>query len=131
MMEATKAETAEAVTLAEILPVARRLSAVNKLVLIRILAEDLSSNLKNISTIVPERTDVESGSLATRDPDVFSFPADHVFYLYTPYDSYGAAEQLAHVLEQIEPENSFDADKVLDTPSQSELDSLPWLPVVL
>jgi hypothetical protein len=62
-------------TLAEVLPVVRQLTAPEKLKLIRILAEDLEKS-EDISPL-------ESGK---------------VYRLPTPYDSFGAAQVLANEL---------------------------------
>ncbi|MDX2212981.1 MAG: hypothetical protein SFY66_06800 [Oculatellaceae cyanobacterium bins.114] len=64
-------------TLAEVLPAARRLSAPEKLRLIRILAEDLAL-LEDISPLEPFKT----------------------YDLPTPYDSFGAGTVLMEALEQ-------------------------------
>lgn len=64
-------------TLAEVLPAARRLSAMEKLKLIRILAEDLDM-AENISPLEPFKT----------------------YDLPTPYDSFGAGAILMEALEQ-------------------------------
>jgi len=64
-------------TLAEILPAARRLSAMEKLKLIRILAEDLDM-AENISPLEPFKT----------------------YDLPTPYDSFGAGAILMEALKQ-------------------------------
>lgn len=62
-------------TLAEVLPAARQLTASEKLKLIRLLAEELDKN--------------EASSL---------FEHGKVYNLPTPYDSYGAAQALADAL---------------------------------
>jgi hypothetical protein len=64
-------------TLAELLPAARRLSAMEKLKLIRILAEDLDMS-ENISPLEPFKT----------------------YDLPTPYDSFGAGAILMEALKQ-------------------------------
>lgn len=64
-------------TLAEVLPAARRLSAPEKLRLIRILAEDLDM-VEDISPLEPFKT----------------------YDLPTPYDSFGAGAVLMEALEQ-------------------------------
>lgn len=64
-------------TLAEVLPAARRLSAMEKLKLIRILAEDLDM-AENISPLEPFKT----------------------YDLPTPYDSFGAGAILMEALKQ-------------------------------
>jgi hypothetical protein len=64
-------------TLAEVLPAARRLSAPEKLRLIRILAEDLDM-VEDISPLEPFKT----------------------YDLLTPYDSFGAGAVLMEALEQ-------------------------------
>lgn len=64
-------------TLAEILPAARRLSAIEKLKLIRILAEDLDI-AEDISPLEPFKT----------------------YDLPTPYDNFGAGVVLMEALKQ-------------------------------
>ena len=64
-------------TLAELLPAARRLSTTEKLKLIRILAEDLDIS-EDISPLEPFKT----------------------YDLPTPYDSFGAGAVLMEVLQQ-------------------------------
>lgn len=64
-------------TLAEVLPAARRLSAAEKLKLIRILAEDLDV-AEEISLLEPFKT----------------------YDLPTPYDSFGAGAVLVEALKQ-------------------------------
>jgi hypothetical protein len=64
-------------TLAEVLPSARRLSAAEKLKLIRILAEDLDI-AEDISPLEPFKT----------------------YDLPTPYDSFGAGAVLMEALQQ-------------------------------
>jgi hypothetical protein len=64
-------------TLTEVLPAARRLSAPEKLRLIRILAEDLDM-VEDISPLEPFKT----------------------YDLPTPYDSFGAGAVLMEALEQ-------------------------------
>ena len=59
-------------TLTELLPVIRQLPPNDKLRLIRILAEDLDSS-----------------------ENIFPFEPNKVYYLPTPYNSYGAADVLA------------------------------------
>lgn len=62
-------------TLAEVLPAVRQLTASEKLKLIRLLAEDLD-----------------------RDGALSLFEHGKVYNLPTPYDSYGAAQALADAL---------------------------------
>ena len=62
-------------TLAEVLPVVRQLTAPEKLKLIRILAEDLEKN-----------------------ENIFPFEPGKVYDLPTPYDSFGVAPVLANEL---------------------------------
>lgn len=62
-------------TLAEVLPAVRQLTASEKLRLIRMLAEDLEKN-ENVAPLEPGT----------------------VYDLPTPYDSFGAAQVLAHEL---------------------------------
>lgn len=66
-------------TLAELLPAARRLSATEKLKLIRILAEDLDT-AENISPLEPFKT----------------------YDLPTPYDCFGAGAVLMETFRQSE-----------------------------
>jgi hypothetical protein len=68
-------------TLADVLPNARKLSAIEKLKLIRILAEDLEIT-ENISPLEPFKT----------------------YDLPTPYDSFGVGSILIETLKQ-DPEN--------------------------
>ena len=62
-------------TLAEVLPAVRQLTASEKLKLIRLMAEDLD-----------------------RDEALSLFEHGRVYNLPTPYDSYGAAQALADAL---------------------------------
>ena len=64
-------------TLADVLPNARKLSAIEKLKLIRILAEDLDT-AENIAPLEPFKT----------------------YDLPTPYDSFGAGKILMQTLKQ-------------------------------
>jgi len=64
-------------TLADVLPNARKLSAIEKLKLIRILAEDLDT-AENIAPLEPFKT----------------------YQLPTPYDSFGAGKILIETLKQ-------------------------------
>jgi hypothetical protein len=70
-------------TLAEVLPSARRLSAAEKLKLIRILAEDLDI-AEDISPLEPFK----------------------IYDLPTPYDSFGAGTVLMEALQQSKPSQS-------------------------
>jgi len=63
-------------TLTELLPMVRQLSASDKLKLIRILAEELDTN-EDISPLEP----------------------DKVYYLPTPYDSFGAGKTLRQAMQ--------------------------------
>lgn len=63
-------------TLTELLPMARQLSAPDKLKLIRILAEELDTN-----------------------EDIFPLEPHKVYYLPTPYDSFGAGEILMQAMQ--------------------------------
>lgn len=63
-------------TLTELLPIVRQLSAPDKLKLIRLLAEELDTN-EDISPLEPHK----------------------VYYLPTPYDSFGAGEILMQGLQ--------------------------------
>ncbi|NOT55930.1 MAG: hypothetical protein HOP18_15130 [Deltaproteobacteria bacterium] len=62
-------------TLAEVLPVVRQLTAAEKLILMRLLAEDIGGN---------------DASALLQSGKVYNLP--------TPYDSYGAAQVLADAL---------------------------------
>ncbi|HAG82128.1 MAG TPA: hypothetical protein DCL61_13415 [Cyanobacteria bacterium UBA12227] len=62
--------------LTELLPMVRQLSAPDKLKLIRILAEELDTN-EDISPLEPHK----------------------VYYLATPYDSFGAGEILMQAMQ--------------------------------
>ena len=62
-------------SLAEVLPNVQKLPPLDKLKLIRILAEDLETT-EDISPLMPHK----------------------VYYMPTPYDSYGAAEVLMNLL---------------------------------
>lgn len=64
-------------TMTELLPSIRQLSLVEKLRLIRILAEELEPQA-----------------------DMFPFQPDRVYYLPTPYDSLGAGRALMTFMEQ-------------------------------
>ena len=66
-------------TLAQILPEVQRLPAVDKLKLIRVLAEDLDSG-EDISPLVPHKE----------------------YYLATPYDTLGAGQALMDAMELAE-----------------------------
>ena len=63
-------------TLAELLPIAQQLSAVDKLRLVRLLVEDLDSIVSMIET-------------------------DHTYRIHTPYDQYGAADALLQAFPSI------------------------------
>lgn len=63
-------------TLTELLPMVRQLSAPDKLKLIRILAEELDTN-EDISPLEPHK----------------------VYYLPTPYDSFGAGQILMQAMQ--------------------------------
>jgi hypothetical protein len=65
-------------TLAQILPEAQRLSAVDKLKLIRILTEELDLG-DDISPLVPHT----------------------IYYLATPYDSFGAGQALMDAMKVV------------------------------
>jgi hypothetical protein len=71
-------------TLYELLPAVRQLPANEKLKLIRILAEDLDSN-----------------------DEIFPFEPDKIYYLHTPYNSFGVAEVLAQGLGEIESDENL------------------------
>ena len=68
-------------TLAQILPEAQRLPAVDKLKLIRVLAEDLDSG-DDISPLLPHK----------------------VYYLPTPYNAFGAGQALMDAMKHAECE---------------------------
>ena len=63
-------------TLTELLPMVRQLSASDKVKLIRIIAEELDTN-QDISPLEPHK----------------------VYYLPTPYDSFGAGEILMQAMQ--------------------------------
>jgi hypothetical protein len=69
-------------TFAQILPEAQRLPAADKLKLIRVLAEDLDAG-DDISPLVPHK----------------------IYYLPTPYDSFGAGQALMDAMERTEREH--------------------------
>jgi len=69
-------------TLAQILPEVQRLPAVDKLKLIRMLAEDLDSG-DDISPLVPHKE----------------------YYVATPYDTLGAGQALMDAMERAEGEH--------------------------
>jgi hypothetical protein len=71
-----------AMTLAELLPAIRQLPALDKLRLIRILAEDLD----------------------TAD-DIAPFEPHKIYYLPTPYDTFGAGRALMQALQQTDSRN--------------------------
>ncbi len=64
-------------TLVEILPTIRQLSALEKLRLIRILAEELDSN-----------------------EDIYPLQPNKIYYLPTPYDSFGVGRLLMAALAE-------------------------------
>lgn len=64
-------------SLTEVLPAVRQLSALDKLRLIRILAEELDAK-----------------------EDIFPFQPNKVYYLPTPYDSFGAGRALMNAMKQ-------------------------------
>ena len=64
-------------TLTEVLPTIRQLSPQDKLRLIRILAEEL---------------DVKT--------DIFPFQPNKIYYLATPYNSFGAGKKLMEAMNQ-------------------------------
>jgi len=70
------------ITLTEIVPVVRTLPALDKLKLIRILAEELES-----------------------DQGIFPFESGKTYHLPTPYNSYGAADILAEAMVTYQEEN--------------------------
>ncbi len=70
-------------TLAELLPVVHKLPAQDKLKLIRILAEDL---------------DIKA--------DIFPFQPNKIYYLPTPYNSFGAGKALMAAMKRADdPKN--------------------------
>lgn len=64
-------------TLSELIPAVRRLPPIDKVKLIRILAEDLDTS-ENIFPLEPNK----------------------IYHLPTPYDSFGAAEMLMNALKE-------------------------------
>ncbi|MBI4670706.1 MAG: hypothetical protein HY741_03430 [Chloroflexi bacterium] len=78
MMEATKTQVRQPVTLDEILPVIHRLLPSEKLVLIRILADDLAEET-NVLTHIP--------------PGVYE--------LYTPYEIEGLTDEMIKRFESL------------------------------
>ncbi len=64
-------------TMTELLPSIRQLSSAEKLRLIRILAEELDTQ-----------------------EDILPFQPDKVYYLHTPYHSFGAGRALMEAMEQ-------------------------------
>ena len=72
----------QTMTLTEIVPAVRMLPALDKLRLIRILAEELEG-----------------------DKEIFPFESGKTYYLPTPYDSYGAAAVLAEAMTTYQEEN--------------------------
>ncbi|MCC6603338.1 MAG: hypothetical protein IT327_09030 [Anaerolineae bacterium] len=64
-------------TMIELLPSIRQLSSAEKLRLIRILAEELDTQ-----------------------EDIVPFQPDKVYYLHTPYHSFGAGRALMEAMEQ-------------------------------
>ena len=67
-------------TLAEILPAVRQLPAQDKLRLIRILAEELDTQTK----------------------DILPFQPNRIYYLPTPYNSYGVGKVLMDAMKKAE-----------------------------
>ena len=67
-------------TLTDVLPTVRQLSAQDKLKLIRILAEELDTKV-----------------------DAFPFQPNRIYYLATPYNSFGAGRKL---MDSIKPDDN-------------------------
>ena len=82
LLSAQAKASEDPVTLTEVVPVARALPALDKLKLIRILAEELES-----------------------DKGIFPFESGKTYHLPTPYDSYGAADILAEAMVTYQEEN--------------------------
>ncbi len=76
-------DTEDTMTLTELLPVVHKLPAHDKLRLIRILAEDL---------------DVKA--------DIFPFQPNKIYYLPTPYNSFGAGRALMNALKSADDQKS-------------------------
>lgn len=70
-------------SLADLLPNVRQLPVVDKIKLIRILAEDLD-----------------------QQEDISPFEPNKIYYLPTPYNSFGVAEILLKELSQVASENN-------------------------
>jgi hypothetical protein len=70
-------------TLTELLPMVRQLSAPDKLKLIRILAEELDTS-EDISPLEPHK----------------------IYYLPTPYDSFGAGETLMQAMQSADKDGN-------------------------
>ena len=70
-------------SLAELLPNVRQLPVIDKIKLIRSLAEDLD-----------------------QQEDISPFEPNRIYYLPTPYNSFGAAEILLKELSQVASENN-------------------------
>jgi hypothetical protein len=79
----TAATLERTISLTEIVPMVRKLPALDRLRLIRILAEELE---------------------AARD--IFPFESGKTYYLPTPYDSFGAAAILAEALATYQEEGN-------------------------
>ena len=69
-------------TLAELLPAIRQLPALEKLRLIRILAEELDT-----------------------DDDIAPFEPHKIYYLPTPYHTFGAGSALMHAMQLTDSQN--------------------------
>ncbi len=84
MQSAVQTETLEQpITLTEIIPAVCMLSALDKLRLIRILAEELEGA-----------------------KEIFPFESGKTYYLPTPYNSYGAAAVLAEAMDTYQEESN-------------------------
>jgi len=84
MQSSVQTETLEQpITLTEIIPAVCMLSALDKLRLIRILAEELEGA-----------------------KEIFPFESGKTYYLPTPYNSYGAAAVLAEAMDTYQEESN-------------------------
>ncbi len=93
-------EIPKPVTLEDVLPDARKLSAYDKLMLIQILAQDLMSEAPAYFFPSSDESFIEVNAQDPQsDQDSLSFSPNREYYIYTPYESYGAAEQLSQLLE--------------------------------
>lgn len=97
-------------TLADVIPVVQQLSTLDKLKLIRLLAETLEAsndpllqqpNPSLVSTMAADPAQLLSESTQSSHP----FERDKVYYLHTPYNSFGAADILAKALDSKKSQN--------------------------